>query len=1011
MRNECMGSVAALVALVWIVGLPSNAWHAPQERTRVERQAPTIRTIAPFGRGPVRFEPNRGRTDPLVRYLQRAPRHLTFLTDSGFTTRAHESTTCDERGTVPSRACGVTFVGAAPGPQWYAKGLLPGRTHHFVGPDASRWVRNVEGYASVAAREVWSGIDVEYHGRDGQLEYDFVVAPGADPTHIAIDVHGADELRISRDGDLVAQAGDIQFVHGRPTVWQDHPDGRRPVPGRWSLAGENRARIQVAQFDASLPLVIDPTLDVRFGASGGAESTAVAADSSGRVAVVGHATGTGFPGIAPSPGDVSGTQDAFLVTFDVDGDLDDAFLFGSLGTDGFADVFFAPDGRAAAAGFTSDQATFPRTGVPDRGGLGSVDSIVVLVDSSEGDPEFEAAVVGGALQDAATSMAIFADGLSGSGDYTLFVGIATRSNDLPTTPGVAHPDALGGGDNALLGFDPSLDLIACGYVGGASDDIVGGGCRLDCLPDGRVGCAYPTFSSGLGSPGTIHEVKPGLVDSVIEIYSADLSTRIVGTYLKAVVVSAYAIADDGTHVVSGTADTSSDDPQVTQNAPFLVPVDEPDGFLVVVEPDLSAEAVASWLPSQGFDQPVGAAVIPGAGADPDRFAVIGNCSAGFTPKGGGEGFHGGTSDCYVVTMPRTGGSLSSATHVGGSTRDQCGATSGGTLGVGVGRPLVVLADGTMIAVCNTDATPADFPEIGDTRFGIPDSAVVCLTDDPVGGAADLECSVVAAQLRDAAKAGKDRASCRVSYVFSDPGREGTTAPGGDGSAGIVWTMPTRDGADLVVADAVIDLADPAWKARRKGRILAWSGRLENGEKARLTIDQGAREMTLNVTGIDFQARPETSRATFQVELTAESPAAPAQGTAQSPTVEQKPGKFKATPGEDFPGGLSAVLSVTPEVLGPDDPYTARVTLRNGDPDPVQVTVRVQHPVLTVFPEEVATVIEAIVTVPGRAAGSALAGLEELTAEFLPPNSPKNQRVELFVDGAGSQTVFIKVKPR
>lgn len=156
---------------------------------------------------------------------------------------------------------------------------LPGRTHDFRGADPDGWTRDVPHDARIRMQDAWEGIDVLLHGREGRPQYDFVVAPGGDPSRIAFDVEGGDSVNIDARGDLVVRAGEIEIRHVRPLIYQDAVSGRRRVSGRFLLESGQRVRFEVATHDTSLPLVIDPNECVgrRVGGMLNNEGIAVAA--------------------------------------------------------------------------------------------------------------------------------------------------------------------------------------------------------------------------------------------------------------------------------------------------------------------------------------------------------------------------------------------------------------------------------------------------------------------------------------------------------------------------------------------------------------------------------------------------------------------------------------------------------------------------------------------------------------------------------------------------------------
>ena len=111
-------------------------------------------------------------------------------------------------------------------PALVGQGELPGKSNYLIGNDPSKWRTGVANFGQVAEKDVYPGIDLVYHGNQGQLEYDFDVAPHADPRKIRFALDGAKDLRVDAQGDLLVTlaGGELQIPPaGRLSVagWQE----------------------------------------------------------------------------------------------------------------------------------------------------------------------------------------------------------------------------------------------------------------------------------------------------------------------------------------------------------------------------------------------------------------------------------------------------------------------------------------------------------------------------------------------------------------------------------------------------------------------------------------------------------------------------------------------------------------------------------------------------------------------------------------------------------------------
>jgi hypothetical protein len=242
--------------------------------------------------------------------------------------------------------------------------VLPGRSHYFVGKDPGRWVADVPQYGQVRYQEVYPGIDLVFHGREGRLEYDFVVAPGADSRRIRMTFDGAHDLRLDAQGDLVLQVGGGELVQKAPEVYQEIDGARRRVPGRYVRKGRREVAFAVGPYDRERPLVIDPVLlySTYLGTAGVDAVRGVGVDSSGDIYLLGGTDSLSFPTVDPIQGSNGGGNDLFVAKLDPTGTtlLYSTYLGGS-GSDVARSVAVDAAGNAYLVG-TTYSSDFPTVG-------------------------------------------------------------------------------------------------------------------------------------------------------------------------------------------------------------------------------------------------------------------------------------------------------------------------------------------------------------------------------------------------------------------------------------------------------------------------------------------------------------------------------------------------------------------------------------------------------------------------------------------------------------------------
>lgn len=262
------------------------------------------------------FEANEGQTDSSVRFIARGASGTLFLTPAEAVLSLHDLATSGARSTPALR---MRLVGANPEPR--VEGLRPrrARSHYYTGADPARWLTDVPAFGRVRYGAVYPGIDLIFYGRDGYLEYDFVVAPGVDAGVIAVAFEGTDGLRVDSTGNLVLATAAGNVVHHAPYTYQETADGRRTVDSRYVIR-EGRVSFQLADYDRTRPLIIDPALTYAsyLGGSGADSGNAVTVDADGNMYVAGRTASVDLPVANNS---ARSGLDAFVSKFDTNGEL------------------------------------------------------------------------------------------------------------------------------------------------------------------------------------------------------------------------------------------------------------------------------------------------------------------------------------------------------------------------------------------------------------------------------------------------------------------------------------------------------------------------------------------------------------------------------------------------------------------------------------------------------------------------------------------------------------------
>lgn len=406
---------------------------------------------------PIYFEPNQGQCPAPVRFhspgLLLAPAEAQLIVPGSPSIRMR----------LAGANANARMTGAAP---------LPGHSNYLFGNDPAKWQTNVPHYARVRAESVYPGIDIIYYSNQRQLEFDFLVSPGANPARIRLKFEGANP-RIDSSGDLILE--NSLRLH-KPLIYQERNGARVSIPGSFQLDEQNQVGFAIGEYDPQSPLIIDPVLSYSTLLTAGyAWSGGVAVDGSGNIYLTGG-TNSSFYTTNALSSRLAGGQAAYVAKFNPAGTelLYATFLSGTVSTSGepistnASGIGVDRAGRVYIAGITNNR-DFPVTpGTLQPLNKGGLDVFIAKLNPN-GSALVYSTYLGGSGNE--TEEFGYPD-IAVDGNENAYVAGTTSSRDFPVTPG-AFQTAHGGGQND--GFIAKLDplgstLVYSTYFGGSGNE-------------------------------------------------------------------------------------------------------------------------------------------------------------------------------------------------------------------------------------------------------------------------------------------------------------------------------------------------------------------------------------------------------------------------------------------------------------------------------------------------------------------------------------------------------------
>ncbi|HEV7396082.1 MAG TPA: SBBP repeat-containing protein, partial [Pyrinomonadaceae bacterium] len=349
------------------------------DTSRAAQTQVRVRAAEAYGKLPLSFQANHGQTNSQVKFLARGQGYTLFLTHGAAVFTFSRSASVESQPAVVS----LKLEGARKRARISGEDELAGKLNYFIGNNKSKWRTNISTYGKVKYQQVYPGIDVVYHGNQQQLEYDFVVAPNANPRLIKLAFTGTNEVKIDENGDLVLNTPAGTMRQLKPVAFQEINGERKEVSAAYRI-NESNVSINLGSYDKSVPLVIDPEFlySTYLGGTGVETGLDIAVDPAGNAYITGNTTSSDFPVAGAFQAAKGSFDDAFVTKLNPSGtSIIYSTYLGANGSDVGNAIAIDSQGCAYVVGLTGS-GSFPTTPGAFQSPQGSLDAFITKLSAS-----------------------------------------------------------------------------------------------------------------------------------------------------------------------------------------------------------------------------------------------------------------------------------------------------------------------------------------------------------------------------------------------------------------------------------------------------------------------------------------------------------------------------------------------------------------------------------------------------------------------------------------------------